>query len=218
MASFGPGALTQVALNDVIEVKMVAVKGGQLSLNVRHYKCTVLNGTGATLGQVAASADTAFEQLYKNLMCSAARWLGVSARIITTPPGSGLAFNKDNTGFGIRAGDQLPTQVAGIITLQTALGGRRNRGRLYVPFPDETANTEDNIPSAGYLTDLEILGDQLVTALTAGPGGGNNVILTAVLYHRGNGSTTPLIAHRDNTRWATQRRRGDYGAMNVVPF
>jgi hypothetical protein len=126
--------------------------------------------------------------------------------------------NTTGNGFGDNAGDALPRQTSGIISLVTALGGRKNRGRVYVPFPSETDNAIAGHPTAGYVT---ALGD--LAAILTGPyigvgAGGNTNDLQPVILHRVDGSVTPITGHFERSFWATQRRRGDFGRPNTGPF
>jgi len=218
MASFGPGAIFPVTNNMTLEVKLVCTHGGQIGVNVRHYRAALMTGTGTTLGAVATAMNSAFAGPYRDLLSSDASWLGVAVRVITPAPGSALAFNKEDTAVGLRTAEVLPGMVSGIITLQTTIAGRGYRGRVYIPFPDESANEDAGVPTAGYVTDLETLGAALIATRVVGTVGVNDVTLRPVIFHRGDSSFTEVTSARANTRWATQRRRSDYGAQNVVPF
>lgn len=218
MASFGPGATTLAVVNQVYEVKLVSHCSGQLGLNVRYYRSRLQTGSGTTLGTIATLMNSVFADLYKACLSSAADWIGVAVRIIKPLPASAAAFNKEDTGAGSRTGDVLPRQTAGIVTLQSMLGGRKYRGRAYIPFPAESDNTSEGVPAAGYRTNIQALGDAMVTDRIAGTPGVNDLTLTPCLYHRASNDTTDLFTAQERDRWASQRRRGDYGAGNAIPF
>jgi len=218
MASFGPGATTLAVLNQVYEVKFVCHCSGQLGLNVRYYRSRLQTGSGTTLGAIATVMNSAFAGLYRDCLSEKADWIGVAVRIIKPVPASAAAFNKEDTAPGNRTGDVLPRQTSGIVTLQSMLGGRKYRGRAFIPFPAETDNTSEGVPSATYRTNLQALGTGLVTDRVAGTAGVNDLTLTPCLYHRSSDTTTDLFSAQERDRWATQRRRGDYGASNPIPF
>jgi len=79
---------------------------------------------------------------------------------------------------GTATGDMLPHQTQGLVRFGTAsiFNGRRLRGRLYLPGPNETVNSAAGAPVAGYLT----------TATTAFGG----------LLSGGGTSSAPVIWHR----------------------
>jgi len=91
---------------------------------------------------------------------------------------------------GSASGDPLPRQTQGLIKFGTAtvIGGRRVRGRLFVPGPVEADNTASGLPLAAYSSDLTSAGGSLFT-----PGA---TASDAVIWHRptgGAGGASPDI-------------------------
>jgi hypothetical protein len=62
---------------------------------------------------------------------------GVSAKGIF-PQLSDEAFDATGAGAGAIAGGALPSFCAGLVDIKTGSGGRRNRGRMFLPPPLET--------------------------------------------------------------------------------
>jgi hypothetical protein len=46
----------------------------------------------------------------------------------------------------------------------------------------------------------------------------NTATIQWCLYHRASGTTTDITAITTQSKLATQRRRGDYGRHNALPF
>jgi len=104
---------------------------------------------------------------------------------------------------GLAATGPLPQNTAWLLTKNTALGGRRNRGRLYIP------GVSNNLVGAnGVLTTAAI-----AVGNTAGTNLLNNLLATAeaegvVLFHNSAPATpTPITSIKCQSRVATQRRR-----------
>lgn len=106
--------------------------------------------------------------------------------------------------IGTQIADAPPVNCAILATKQTALGGRRNRGRMYWP-PCNLG--EISVNAAGFLlggtltafqTSITAFYDQLVTAG-----------LLPVLFHSEPGSTTPtgVTGLAISSQLATQRER-----------
>jgi hypothetical protein len=91
---------------------------------------------------------------------------------------------------GTFAGDALPRQTQGLgrWATSTVVGGRRVRGRIFIPGPCETDNDAAGLPVAGYITALTA---SLATVLVAGA-----TASAPVIWHRptgGAGGSSPLI-------------------------
>lgn len=205
-----------LADNDFLECKLWCTAGNQLGLMVFHgeYKEAIPT---INLEDVAFALDAAFAGPLIAVLSDQATYQGASVRRITPSP-TVEVYDATSRGPGLVAGDVMSRQTAGIITLQTDSPGARNRGRKYVPFPSEADNTLTGHPDAAtYLPPLFTLASlwtvPLMLALISGSGQVNWVI-----YHRDLGTFTRITRVRVNEKWATQRRRSDYGRPNVIPF
>jgi hypothetical protein len=69
--------------------------------------------------------------------------------------------------FGTGAGPTLPNEVAIVITAHTALAGRANRGRMYIPNWLTTTVNADNTIAAAVMTDLQAWANTIQNALNA---------------------------------------------------
>lgn len=87
-----------------------------------------------------------------------------------------------------------------------------------MPFPSEGDSTVAHVPSAGYMVPLALLAALFPGNINVGAVG-NTLTLAPIIYRGfGNGPHSIIVAARANQKWATQRRRGSYGAVNALPF
>ena len=91
---------------------------------------------------------------------------------------------------GTDTGDVLPRQTQGLLRWGTAsvIGGRRVRGRLFMPAPAEDQNSISAAPEAAYQSALTTAG---ATVFVAGA-----TASAACIWHRPNGAgpgASPLI-------------------------
>jgi hypothetical protein len=203
-------------IGDVYEIKFQMQESLQLGMNVRHYRVVTSTPPEPPLDAIAAQLGGIFAPLYLLLLSSEADYVLTSARRIFPLPLTIEGVSNAGAGAGAIAGDLLPKQVAGIITLRSALAGRRNRGRAYIPFPSETSNTATATPVAAYIAALAILGVAYTADRTITVGAGS-IVLRPVIWRRASSSSVDITSSLARSVWATQRRRGDYGRPNLPP-
>jgi len=209
--------MPSLTIGDVIQLRVGCYQTPQAGLNILHYKVVAITPPAPTLAEFVTTVDTSVHPLYKELLNSQSEYIGVGARILLPTPSAETSTTL-NRGVGLRLGDPMPSQVAGIITKLTDLPGRANRGRMYVPFPSEESGDLDGTPVAQYVTDLTTLAASLLAPWVVTGGGGGDADLDPVVFHELTGLTTPITGNKPRDKWATQRRRGAYGATNDVPF
>lgn len=137
----------------------------------------------------------------------------------TGPPvasvGTGTSEHLTVTGSSINeggvTGDTLPSAVAVLIKKVTTRGGRRGRGRMFVPWAlrDDQVDDVGNI-STSPLTNLQTAATDFLTELVAGVDLHNTTPM--VLLHEEEGSTAPgspdpVVQFVVDPVVATQRRR-----------
>jgi hypothetical protein len=204
-------------VGDLLEARVFCVQGDQLAVNQLYYRVEI-DTTGFGLQTLHVNEFSRIVGLaYKPLLASTAEYRGVIMRkIFPTPPDMPLQSTTEQ-GLGQSPGEALPRQVCGMITKRTAHSGRAYRGRVYVAFPSEADNASDTTPIPDYLVRLNALASALLGTPDLEPGAeGFNVI--PVLMHAGDTiAFTRVTSAVVRDRWATQRRRGSYGAVNVSP-
>jgi len=207
---------TPLAVNDIIECLLVCKADPQYSINVRHYRVSVVGGTPATVADVASTVEDTVSDAYKVCLSSHASWHGVKAtRIKPTRSQPEVSFTDRNPGES--DDDLLTRQVAGVIRLKTALGGRSGRGRAYIPFATELFNSDVGEPTGAYLTALQgvanVLDDDLVITVA-----GRSATLVAGVYSKKLNSFNPITSFELRTHWGTQRRRSSINRPDADPL
>lgn len=202
-----------MAIGDVLQARFESVQGNQAAENIRQFRVSAEVAPVPTYGDVASGLGGIIGPELRALMSSSATYRGCAVRRISPLPLTLEQMSTNQAGVGAIAGDPLPPQVSGIVTLRTAMAGRRFRGRFYVPFPAESDNTSGHIPSSGYLSALINLQNSLAlaTVITVGLG---SITVIPVIWSRRFRTTTDITLGVARAIWATQRRRGDYGRPN----
>lgn len=206
-----------MAVNDIYRVTVGTYWGLQVGLNVTHWRVAIITGNQPGDALIAGAFDNKFANPYKGLLHSGATYYGV--RIQRIQPGvPGLpAVSANFSGGGLAGAAGLPPGTSGVITFRTPLAGRSWRGRIYVPFPSEADNGDvTGRPVAGYVTNLAALG-LLYRTPTTQTVGGDSVTLEMGVFSRKVPAFTVVTQHVARDRWATQRRRSDFGRVNAVP-
>lgn len=206
-------------IGDIYRVRAVMQKGQQIAFNVHHYRADGVLGTEATNTEIATQISAAWHTEYKAVMDNSATYYGVDCQRVRPLPPTFPGFSTADQGLGsIALSDLLPKQVSGIISWVTQFAGPGFRGRTYVAFPSEVDNDDDGAPQPGYVTRLVALGGKIrLPPLITGVGGGQ-ITLGHGVYRRVLQAFNPSIFGLARPRWATQRRRGDYGRINAPPF
>lgn len=174
----------------------------------------IMGGDGLPLGGVCtlgfqnAAGDTASEAATK----CAFHWADqimpelsqdvtlLSAKVKLGPNATGPEATIGHVEAGHQIDSAVPPNVAILVRKLTALGGRSNRGRMFVPgLPDPDVLGTGIIATTPH-TALEGAFDNLFAALTFEE-------LIPVLFHTESSDPTPLLSVTVEQRVATQRRR-----------
>jgi hypothetical protein len=209
----------QPVVGDTLEIRVVAYTPSQIGVNVLHYYVTAVAGTTPDLTTISSAFDASLYTYYKACMCStSASYRGVSTRDMT--PVATIAYPwVSHAGAGTAGGFNLPTQDTGLITFRTQYGGPGYRGRAYIPFPSTTMGDQNGAPSATYQANMALIAAALGPNLLV-TGGAGTISLTMVIRRRGHPFyQDPFVnAMSVQAKMATQRRRGQYGRTNILPF
>lgn len=206
---------TPIAANDKFTARICCQAGDQISINDFAWIATPVD-PGATLENLAVSLRVLASADYLPALSSAASFYGISIKRTFPAPTQPVTSSllTPGTGTGLIA----PRQAAALVAKVTAVAGRKGSGRIYFPFLDAAL-----ISAAGHLTAPGVAllntmaGDFLATLITTA-GFGINVTMNPQLVS-GNGITyTPITSFVVRTKIATQKRRGDYGRTNSLPW
>lgn len=214
-----------LAIGQIIELSIYCTQGPQVSVNVVHHEINSL--AGAPTDQELASYwdtvafGTGLFAKYPPVLTSAASYRGIGVTIVY--PLRQVTQYVAHTGAGIAGGNPMPMQISGLISKRGDLPGPHGRGRLYLPFPDIASTVIDGAgyqsPSGAYLTDAAFIGTCLLTPVAGGVVGAGSVDMTPLILNRLLPAASVTIGgYIVRPAWATQRRRGEFGRPNVLPF
>lgn len=205
--------------NDIVEIKFMMYQGDQLGLNILHYRGLVTAGNAPTEVDLGALLNQQAAPLYANCMVDTAAYIGCSVQAIWPNLQAPFLIKQSPPTQGATAGDALPRQTSGIITKKTNQAGRKGRGRVYVPFPGEADSGVDARPSLAYMTALNVLAAKILQPWDVVHGIGTFQLRPLVQgLPPSQNPALPVVSWVARRRWATQRRRGDFGRPNSNPF
>lgn len=156
------------------------------------------NPTGKTAGFCASQFSSWFRT---HIMPNLVQNVDLVRTIVKLGPNDVGPIGIDTTvqGGGILTAQSAP-QVAFLIRKVTGLGGRRNRGRMYLPAVAEADVTQAGLISSGVVTALNADFAAYWTAADVGD-------LTPAILHSNAQVPTPITAFVCDATAATQRRR-----------
>lgn len=200
----------------------VCRSGGQFAFLRRYWKCESITGPlgNPDIADWGIAFDAILAPRYITLMsASAAYYGGMYGRMGNPLPKPTDIIVVSNAGAGTTGTVDAPKQAAGLITLKTGFQGRSNEGRQYVPFPALDFVAAQGVPTAAYITALDALGNVLASRFSfLEIVSGDTIVMSPQIYnvttHLGREVTTWL----SRPAFATQKRRGDYGKLNALPF
>lgn len=207
---------TIIPQGGIVEIATVCRLGSQNGINRRHWR---LKGPTLPTLTVEDFVQVFGEQLgirLKAVLVSGASYRGAIARLIR--PFQSVSYTSTlSQGPGLNAGDALPPQTAGLISLKSDSPGRRGRGRMYLPFPSEASSGADGKPMQAYVN----AASQLVMLLTQSRiitiGGVDNEV-EPVIFSRVDGQSARITAMTVRQSWATQRRRSEINRGDMEMF
>lgn len=212
--------MTPVNVGDVFKVTFVNSCDGQLGLNVKQFQVISAAVPSADLQGLLNGISEEVAIKYTNLLPNVANYRGCMGVPVPNLLGVAATISTTEAGPGTVAAAPLPLQVTGMVTLRTGLAGRANRGRIYVPFPtiDTYDADADPSPLPAYVALLNTLGSFFV---------GPNTITSPenpaeeweIEWGLGVGGAFRAFTSKvARAKYATQRRRGNYGRYNEMPF
>lgn len=205
-----------MAVGDLLEVRFICRFDNQISINVRHYEIASETPGAVSSLDIADSLSQAFAPLYQACLADRAQYRGCGVRKIRPIPVEAEVLSALGQGPGLVVGEALPRQICGLISFRTNSTDVARRGRLYVPFPSEVDNEASAFPGVQYQANLTILGTTMAALAFAGAPGQE----TTLAPHIKAGATDNshlITGFIVRPLWATQRRRGDFGAINPPP-
>jgi hypothetical protein len=207
-----------IKAGDVVSYKTICQMPGQVSVTSRQYQLVQSTSSiECPSNAFLAKVEADLAPMFKNLMAQQATYYGTML-YLDTPVAGGWRPDTRGAERGIGTGGPtaLPHQTCGLISLYSNTAGKKGQGRIYTPFPPGIANDIDGMPTAAYLTALDGLGEVLVANQSVTVEGQTHLFVPC-LYRKG-GVPYQIGAYTVRPGWATQRRRGNFGPTNELPF
>lgn len=202
---------------NILQLTMRTYAGSQLGQNVYWYQAVTGTPPAAYDAMLNAWYNLA-HPFYTPVMYNGASTISATMQIFAASGEalSPLLFVPSSPHPGTAGDTPMPRQVSGLITRRVKLLKARNRGRVYIPFPCVDFATDQETPSDAYTTLL----DNLRTGLMP-----TDAPLHVYTQDWSPGLCAPgvpkvftdLLSTQVQQKWATQRRRGDYGTPNGIP-
>jgi len=207
-----------IQTGDVVNFKTICQVPGQISVSSRQYQLVQSTSIGEVMsGLVLTRLTQATAPLFKATMAQTATYYGTML-YLDTPHADGWRPDTNGAERAVGTGgpSALPHQTCGLISLYSNTIGKKGQGRIYLPFPSTNFNGNDGNPTQLYLDMLAEFGAVLVMNQTVNDNG--NIHLFAPVLYRKGGSPYQIGAFQARAGWATQRRRGNFGPTNELPF
>jgi hypothetical protein len=199
----------------IIRVTNFCYQNGQMAMPSVHYQMTSPGGVGIfNLGDAAFSFQTNFASAAKARLSTGVVLTGTKAAIVSLVNKGQPGIATDGSA-GTNGTVSLPGQVTGLVHLASDLGGKKGRGRVYLPFPTVGEQDTDNTPSSVFVAGWNAWAGDISTIFTCTGPGGATMVATGVIWHKETGDYSFLNGSYVKKLYATQRRRGDYGRSNA---
>jgi len=169
---------------------------------------------GLTMGDCALAFLNAIDADLQAIITIETKILGVKCSQFRDVPGDvPLAGIATSTDTGSVANPTAAKQTALVVSKTTLVGGKRGRGRIYLPPPGVSDIDVGGEPKAAYLTRADTFYAAMFgfTSLTIGPA---NAVFIACVHGKAILGFIVQASYLVRPRFGTQRRRGAYGRPN----
>jgi len=155
----------------------------------------------------AASAHAAVVNFWTNIKSAvySGQTMNVEGEVATIDEATGQILSFDSvtavTVAGTATGELLPRATQGLLRAKTNVyaGGKRIQGRVFVPYPVESASETQGVPSALYIEIVRNSGAILAGLTTA----------TWVIYSPTKHTFAPVVGASCWDQWSVLRSRRD---------
>jgi hypothetical protein len=210
-------------VNDIYRVDLISFYPPQAGVNTFFIRSIAQTGQAANRVQIAQAFDVAWRTRQAGIMGTSAYFYGVRV-VKVRPVGQEIAyvFHQVNTP-GTAGVGMMPPGTSGLVSLRAELPKRHTYCRKYIPFPSVVHNTSAGVPAAVYTDYLRaehatsFINTQLVVDAAV-----NEEFEYGHLWVEGPGPVYTdhwgrFFGFVLPQKWATQRRRSDFGRPNPQP-
>lgn len=195
--------MPEVAVPSGVEVVTVQQQpNSDACLNVLHY-----TGSGdfileADANDIADAIHTAWAAHMQAVTAGGSFFRYVLVKDMSSVPWITYRFDYDTEGAS--AGSALPEQLALCVSLRTAVGGRRGRGRIFLGGPFTETENVAGVPTTAFKTAAAAYAADIgsITAASAAE-------FTLSVWSRLSAQLNTVIAATIDPRWDVQRRRAN---------
>jgi hypothetical protein len=208
---------TPLTTSDVMQCRIVGKdpSGGEW-VNVLHFEIASTTANPTDLDFIH-ELDANIAAAYKGVMSDQFTYDGIQGTIINRDIQPATVVYTASAGPGGVASNSANTQATGLISWYTAFGGRKYRGRTFVAGVYIGAISTTGFPGSSYLTLLAALASAIFgynSWTLSGRSGTCNVCL----YRKLTAAVTLIENGIAIAKFATQRRRGNYGKNRTPPI
>lgn len=204
---------------DLIQVRAWSSDAEQAAVNTWYYNILgVPTGGVVTIFDFATAFDVVIETLYKSLLANTATYDGIQCVVINEVPLPRSVANVTSAGIGTGGAIGMARQTAGLLSWETLFAGPGKRGRTFFPFPSTSDDVGLGLPSNGYQVKMGTLANDMLFFENFTGASGGLALCELVLKSKPGFTTTPIEGFFPRPRWATQKKRGSFGRVNVSPI
>lgn len=180
------------------------------------YKCTAIGGadTRALLGPAVQAFFTA--RVIPNMAVVSSLY-GWRVQQLDPLPAASTVFGTAIVA-GTAGATSAPTQARPLLSWITAFAGKKYRGRIYVFTPTFDCSDATSYPNAATLGTVNNLGNDLRGSVVVGGSTWKSVILHKPPAAGGPWTSTDITNHKAAIYFGTQRRSGNTGRLNKLPW
>jgi len=169
-----------------------------------------LTNAGGDYAAAGAQINTAWNNAWQGSLRPSTTHTGVRLTIGTGDPDNLVLFIADGT-TGTSSDEKLPQNCALLVSKNTAFGGRKNRGRFFIPnILAESSVNEVGVIGSSTVANYQTFADNFLTDIS-GSGDAGDLNIPMVILHNGIASTAPdptLVSSLSVSNViSTQRRR-----------
>lgn len=203
--------------SDVLQCRVVGkdAAGGEW-INIYHYEIQTVTGN-PTDQDFAQELDANIKVAQKAVMSDNCTYDGVQVTIVNRDVQPVTVFYNASAGVGTVASNTANSQAAGLLSWLTAFGGRKYRGRNYIAGVYIGAISTLGFPTTSYQTLLSALGSAIF-GYNSWTLSGRSGTCALCLFRKNTLAVTIILALELFAKFATQRRRGNYGKNRTPPI
>lgn len=196
----------------------------QVGINTIYYRTDTEAGTGTTDQAKADAIDLLMEANYKGYMSSQSIYRGLTLQNVSAGLPIVPSIAIASSGAGTNGAAVLPGQASGLISWKTPYAGPRYRGRTFLPFQSINAVGADGKMTGANQVLLQAVATGMLLTVTVGalPNTNTlNIVLRSEIVPNTVPKTYqyfPMTSGTAATAFATQRKRGQYGRLNILPI